>query len=248
MDCLTARTMLDLVPPSAEGGADAVQAAAHVAVCPECQAVVQARGEFDRRVGEVCRAVPVPAGLRESLLAQLAAVPQPATASAPAVMNRSRRRWILSVSVVAVLVAVGTVFFGTLQRTPIAYETLTAEITDAELNDAGWPSLTSFGFGYPQPQPPGFVNLAPIQGVAPKALVIEDHTVGVWVFTLTDARRKPMRVRLIVAPASAVQMPGGNGGTAGAWSIAAWPEGGLTYVLAVEGPDRELRRLLPKVL
>jgi hypothetical protein len=251
MDCLTARTTLDLVPPSAEGGTDAVQAAAHVAVCPECQAVVRARGEFDRRVGEVCRAVPVPAGLRESLLAQLAATPQPAEASAPAAVDNSRRqwvRWVVGAAVASLLLPAAVLVYRKTLPPQIPYETLAAEITHPELNGAGWPSLVSFGFGYPDVRPPQGVRLAAIQNVAPKALVVEDRTVGLWVFTLTDSRRKRMNARLIVAPTSAVQPPSGSGGTAGAWSIAFWSEGRLTYLLALEGPDRELRRLLPPVL
>ena len=72
MNCLTARRMLDLARGS-EQVESLVEAAAHVTNCPPCQEAVQLQQRFDGRIGTMCRDRPVPAGLKERLLAALEA-------------------------------------------------------------------------------------------------------------------------------------------------------------------------------
>ncbi len=78
MDCQRALDILDCVRPlAAEGSADEMEAAnEHLAHCPNCAAIVRGRRQFDRRIGRLMRAVEVPAGGRERLLAVLAGAPE----------------------------------------------------------------------------------------------------------------------------------------------------------------------------
>lgn len=250
MDCLTARTTLDLVPPSAEGGADTVQAAEHVAGCPECQAVVRSHREFDRRVGQVCRAVPVPPGLRESLLSQLAGetvpVLEPVLASpAKARSRRHLMKWFAGLT--AALVIGGGLWFTQSPPRPVPFEAVALELTQPDLDGAGWAPLTSFGyFGAPSVRPPRAVSFPMIEQSAPKELVVDNRVVGIWVFQVTDSRRRKMNARLIVAPRTIVEPPASSANSTGAWPVSGWYEGQLVYFLAVEGSERELRRHLPR--
>jgi hypothetical protein len=75
MDCNTARQLLvfdrplasELAPPDAEA------LRTHLADCGACGRLAQAERTFDDQLGQALRAVPIPEGLRERLLTQLAA-------------------------------------------------------------------------------------------------------------------------------------------------------------------------------
>lgn len=74
MDCKTARMLQPFDRPrGVELDADEAEALAnHLAECAECRRLHQAEQAADARIGRAMRAVPVPAGARDRLLARLA--------------------------------------------------------------------------------------------------------------------------------------------------------------------------------
>ncbi len=74
MECKTARNLLAFDHPTmVELDADDRAALeAHLAHCPDCDALARAERQFDRHLGLAIREVPVPTGLKTRLLEQLA--------------------------------------------------------------------------------------------------------------------------------------------------------------------------------
>jgi hypothetical protein len=75
MDCSTARLLVAFSGPRAAElqGDEAEALAAHLADCPDCAAIHQAERKIDERLGRAMRDVPLPPGLRERLVTNLAA-------------------------------------------------------------------------------------------------------------------------------------------------------------------------------
>jgi hypothetical protein len=75
MDCKTARLFLNFVRPLSTEleTSDAEALHGHLADCPTCGPQAEAERLADDRIGQAMRAVPVPDGLRDRLLARLAA-------------------------------------------------------------------------------------------------------------------------------------------------------------------------------
>jgi hypothetical protein len=75
MDCRTARLLATFVGPRAAElqGDEAEALAAHLADCPDCASVHQSERLLDERLGRAMRDVPLPPGLRERLVTNLAA-------------------------------------------------------------------------------------------------------------------------------------------------------------------------------
>jgi hypothetical protein len=75
MDCKTARLLLNFARPLSTEleASDAEALHGHLADCPTCGPQAEAERLADDRIGQAVRAVPVPDGLRERLLARLAA-------------------------------------------------------------------------------------------------------------------------------------------------------------------------------
>jgi hypothetical protein len=75
MDCSTARFLATFAGPRAAElqGDEAEALAAHLADCPDCAALHQAERKIDERLGRAMRDVPLPPGLRERLVTNLAA-------------------------------------------------------------------------------------------------------------------------------------------------------------------------------
>ncbi|MGE5191118.1 MAG: hypothetical protein ACM3U2_01365 [Deltaproteobacteria bacterium] len=77
MNCLTARQTLELArrdEPEAAGScnrATVEDAARHLEACPTCQTAVRRQRQFDYKVGVMIREAPVPADLKDRLLARL---------------------------------------------------------------------------------------------------------------------------------------------------------------------------------
>jgi hypothetical protein len=75
MDCRTARLLLDYARPQVgelpAGETDALEA--HLAGCPDCDALARAERQADERLGQAMRDVPVPQGLQERILVRLEA-------------------------------------------------------------------------------------------------------------------------------------------------------------------------------
>jgi hypothetical protein len=103
MDCRTARLLLHFARPLPSelpaGEAHALEA--HLTGCPECEALALAERQFDARLGEVMRQVPVPDGLRERILGRLTTE------------RGDRRRvwvgWTARAAAVAALVVIGVI-------------------------------------------------------------------------------------------------------------------------------------------
>src|SRR5262245_32133614 len=88
MDCSTARLLLEIERPRL-AELDSAEAAAlerHLAECPECSRIARAARVTRERFGVAMRAVPVPAGLRERVLARLDTEAR----------NRGRKSWLRS--------------------------------------------------------------------------------------------------------------------------------------------------------
>src|SRR5689334_15791744 len=85
MDCRTARLLLDFerprVPELPPDDASALDA--HLAGCPECEALAQADRAADDRLGRAMRDVAVPEGLHQRILDRLVAE-----------RGDQRRRWL----------------------------------------------------------------------------------------------------------------------------------------------------------
>lgn len=79
MDCRTALEILDAVRPDSADRMEpeVVSASEHVEKCRRCEDQFLARRHFDRRLGERLRDVPVPAGLKSRLLAELQILESP---------------------------------------------------------------------------------------------------------------------------------------------------------------------------
>src|SRR5438094_788506 len=73
MDCRTARLLLDFARPiPAELEADASRDLEHhLAGCADCDSLARAERRLDEPLGRAMRAVPLPLGLRDRLLARL---------------------------------------------------------------------------------------------------------------------------------------------------------------------------------
>lgn len=115
MECRTARELLDFArPDSADREAPELQEAfAHVDECGACADVLEFRREFDRRVGEIVRDVPVPTDLCARL--QQAFAPPVETVQPRPVENttkrQARRAFVLATSAAALLIAAGWSFY-----------------------------------------------------------------------------------------------------------------------------------------
>ena len=112
MDCGLAREQLDVArPDSADRETAELEAAfAHVDACPECAEVVEFRREFDRRTGAVMRDVPVPAGLKERLLAAAELTASPSQIAPPARSYNRRKLLLATSSAAALLIAAGVMW------------------------------------------------------------------------------------------------------------------------------------------
>jgi hypothetical protein len=236
MDCLTTRATLDVLPPNSEGGPEGAQAAEHLAGCANCQTIVRARTEFDRQAREAFRAVAIPPGLKESLLAQLAA--EPAVAE-PKRVPRRRWGWIFStVALVAVVVIGGSAAWYFNRPKQIEVARLVESLTDPNLEVSDRP-VTEFNA-----TPPRGLRLSGVYGVPARRMEIDGQVAGFWKATTTNARKKPMEVRVLVLPKSAGVFHAAPSST-GRWVGHFWVEGDLAYVLVIEGSDADLRRLFP---
>ncbi|MGL4555350.1 MAG: hypothetical protein ACRC33_29635 [Gemmataceae bacterium] len=75
MDCRAARLLLSFPPDgtNAPAGPDAAALSDHLAVCPDCDAVARADARLDAHLGRAMHDLPVPGGLKDRILARLAA-------------------------------------------------------------------------------------------------------------------------------------------------------------------------------
>ncbi|MDP0498483.1 MAG: hypothetical protein Q7P63_00130 [Verrucomicrobiota bacterium JB022] len=135
---------------------------------PELQAEVEAEQAFDDAIGQALRSSPVPAGLADSILAQLEAREKPAAAPANAYPPRTPFWWIHPVllgaaAAVVMFFALGYTFFfppnqGREQLPPDVYALLAAaeeysEPGDTRVIDNNYERLVSFLQAHHSPTP-----------------------------------------------------------------------------------------------
>ncbi len=119
MDCHTARQMIEMLPPGAHAFPSVEEQALrdHLAHCPLCLSAAEEAGQWDMSLQSVMTSVPVPDGLHERLMSQLAQSTPQAARNASQFPNRTRniRRIASWVAFCLVLVA-GSLFW--LSRAP----------------------------------------------------------------------------------------------------------------------------------
>jgi hypothetical protein len=109
MDCRLSHLMLAFRRHEL-AAADAVALDAHLSACPACSALARGDSLFDSAVGRAMAAVPVPAGLRDSLL-------KSARASGGAAWRRTVTAWGGAALLLLVATAVGVGVYGHFTRT-----------------------------------------------------------------------------------------------------------------------------------
>jgi hypothetical protein len=273
MNCLTARQTLELARPGEPEAAGADEAARHVSGCPACQRAFRRQEEFDQRIGTMLRGTPVPAGLKDRLLASLEAiaraeilvkadgVPSPATglhsppvarlAPAKASAVGSRRRWLGAIS----LAIAGCVMVGlgwSLWPRPQLMERdgVTNLLVINDLDPSHLPELTQFANGLAPKVPATMIT----RGLGlPRRLGNMD--VAVYFFTLRNRRGAALAGRLAVIPKRLVKLddvPTAASFLAGppeykpGFCTTAWIEGDFVYVCCLAGGESELHLLIPK--
>jgi hypothetical protein len=91
MDCRTVLEILDCQGTAAASAleGDLAVAEAHLTVCGRCREIVQKRRSLDRKIGRVLRAVDVPRGAQEQLIAKLSAMERAESADLRTARNRT---------------------------------------------------------------------------------------------------------------------------------------------------------------
>lgn len=278
MNCLTARETLDLIRPQNSGVTDEGsvidtdgnelsvasidEAARHVKTCPTCQMAVRRREQFDERIGQLMRDVPIPAGQRDRLLARLshesravaetgsppsAVVPVPGSDVAGKPAIRSRRRLMVSaVAACFVTAACIGVSWQMLKRAPLLR---VDEITGIalEVKAADLPAFAQFkgglGVQFPKTMKTPSVMQSLRRLVGPP---LGEREIAVYFFMHSNDRGGKFPGRLVVVPAALVKdLPGASsfpGQTLyrQGFCTAAWVEGNFVYLCCVEGGEREL--------
>jgi hypothetical protein len=160
MNCQTALETLELVRPDAPDVARVAEAEQHVSGCISCRAAVCQREEFDARVGDLYRDVPIPLGLKERLLARIDELATSTSAAstgthAVAPVVGSRRRWLGMVSLtVASVIAVGIGTWSLWPARPVVdLEKITGLMATADIKPASLAEFTTFAAGL-APQSP----------------------------------------------------------------------------------------------
>jgi hypothetical protein len=248
MNCLTARQILELARPDEVGGREVEEAVRHIGDCPPCETAVRRQEQLDARLGELCRDVPVPAGLKESLLVRLDAAPHSeAVAAGPAAPMaavktplRSRRQWLGAISLAAACVVITGLGVWSLWPSPdwINLDEVTSLVSTAELEPAQLGEFARFRNGL-APKAPDTMITPPL--VQPPRRLGDD--VAVYFFTI-PLRRVTLAGRLVVIPINRVKpddIPSATSFTEGlitykaGFCTTAWVEGDFVYVCCLSG-------------
>lgn len=278
MNCLNALEIIDVVPTHGgppEGcdlqGATIDEAARHVQNCPTCQTVVRRRQEIDERIGQLTRDVPVPAGLRERLLARLECEPispgratpattvQPPAPQSPVSQSpvsqpmgkpalRSRRRVLVSAVATCVMAAlsVGVWKLAISRPASLSMDEIAGYALSDGLTADDLPAIGQFQGGLAVQLPKTMQKLSRMpafrQLVDPQ---LGERQIAIYFFTI--AGRKG---RLAVIPAALVKdlpvatsFPGVPLYIGRYWTTA-WVEGNVMYLCCVEGGDDKVLRQL----
>jgi len=262
--CQTTRQTLDLARPGDPIGDEAASAALaearrHLEGCRSCQVVVRRNEQLDRRIGNVCRDVPVPDDLKNRLLASLAeaGLTVPSTAgtgetvqSAPSAPLVPRRRWIGKLIAAAICLAVsgGGIWFSTHRPLPKLNLDQWIELAISEsLTADGLPVLTAHADGT-LPQLPATMKTRYLTE-HPRQLA--DGRGAVYFFQFPALRGKRtvegrllvIPVRWMTPPPSANAFLSSPAVYLGPFCASIWVEGEFCYVCLVKGGENELHTL-----
>lgn len=260
MDCQTALDILEVDRPGDDDTERPEIAAAtkHLDSCAECVSVVQSRQSFNDSVGRLIRDIPIPDGLEQRLLDNLAAHDRSAVTPAvsPASPKRSRRRWFVGTASAAVCLIAGVWIWYGMQP---ADTTLTladvrrgfaAEFDQIKL-------LPEFDRNFDAPLP-GFewkggrivVDTERVNGYGEQSN--GQHLAAVYRFRLADGRRPAVHGALIVLRSSSVKVvhpdqhfSADRIAYVGRFATVSWsnPQRGLIYVCVVPVNGDGLKRL-----
>lgn len=124
MECTVARQLLDLASRTGDVDEELAAAREHARTCAACAEVARSQRRFDDAVSFALRDVAVPGGLKERLLASVAAAPVPAAQPPVAALpgRRSRRLLKLAACVASLAIAVGAWQFIAWQRQPRPFD------------------------------------------------------------------------------------------------------------------------------
>ena len=164
----------------------------------------------------------------------------------------STRRWTWIAAACLLLFSASLAMLWPTSRN-VPFEVVVEVVATPNLVEAQHPLFTGFSasstFSTPVSlQLPRSSRVASVIRAQPRLIVVQGQPCAVYFFTMTGRRRATVPGRLLVLPKSLVQNPKAMTNalpTMGAWSVAAWSEGDLVYVLTVAGHD-ELRQLEPQ--
>jgi len=276
MDCQTARQSLAAIRPGTADSAlpEFASAREHVQSCAACQTTLNRHDELDLRIGELCRDVAVPAGLKDRILDSLqstAKQPAPAATSrlpsgspAPAPVSvehrkntpLSRRKWSRRIAAAACALLVGVGAWFLIQQ---SFATVSLDEIDAageslvDVAPEKLPEFVGFASGV-ELHPPQEMNLTNVRvSTPPRHMTVGERGIESAVFFLTVTSRgsKTLTGRLAVLPLAKVAAAPPAGGRlfryVGTDYAAVWTEGNLVYVCYLSGRDAkaELEWRLP---
>ena len=177
MDCRLSHLLLAFRRPDL-AAADAAALDAHLAGCPACSALARTDAAFDAAVGRAMAAVPVPAGLHDSLL-------KTARAADGAAWRRVVTTWGTAALLLLVGTAVGVGVYGHLTRTPFDTGSLAAQLDrDSDLREqatADWLKTEGLPPDLPGRLDPRWViarGYERVNGRLVPTLLFQNHTLG----------------------------------------------------------------------
>lgn len=262
LTCETALERLDTawLDPLPEEPVDAKLLAAreHLQECSVCWAEFERRTAADRRIAETMQAVPVPAGLREQLLAQsVADAASGLLADAGCVRHERklhRRAWGISVAAMLLVSVAGGSWLWRITHpqqvslqllcdqtplTPVGLTTVT-DFSKLPPLPATWPRVK----GLRVPEPPCWFTPPSLRDAA-----------GWLIFEYKSGRSPAVRGVLLLVrqanvsdpPAELIARPSWSGYTLRGGkpvSVAGWSERGVVYLCFVPGEPESLERVL----
>jgi anti-sigma factor RsiW len=246
MDRKEAKLILSALRPDAAEANEPIfaESLAMVESDPELRAWWQAQQEFDRKIAAKLEGVPVPADLRDRILA----APK-ITAFPP----QWRHRSLLAAAALVALLCVATTFWNVGGNGSIAMNR--ADFTDqaiAELGTNG-PQLARLSTDHEQLKawlrqqdaPIGKIppTIAPMPSIGCQKYVVAGHVVSLICFSLANGHQAHL---FMVNKGALSNPPGSSGpqyGNKNGWNMATWSDSNMSYVLATDASMDDLKQL-----
>lgn len=273
MDCRSALELLEIVRPESRDVTepDVSAAVAHVDACPRCRSTIAGRDALDVKIARTMQDVPIPAGLKERLLAtsipsseddfgasqlefeETGCVAQPVIVHESKQRGSSRRVWLqgaVACAAACLCVVIGLWRFGYFEPAKLTLDELRGSAT-LDLADlpafAGDFAAERPGFGWRASSDVDVATQA--RGFFPAG---KRHQVALFEFRFRVKRNSLVRGALMAVPAALLADPPqdksfdpGNvqyvATGNGTFPTVAWREGDLVYVCVV--PESAAGRL-----